>query len=360
MMKAPRSIALWAFSICLLMGLPVAAENLRIATYDVDLSYSAPGMVLDQLTKGRSDGVKATVAVIAALDADVLLLTGIDFDAANASVAALAGLLGKAGSDYPYFLALRPNAGVPTGLDLNDDGQLNGPQDALAWGRFPGNGGMAILSRHPIRTAEAVDLTQTRWADLPQSQMPDFIATLAPDLPLSSGGHWVVPIDLPNGRQLRLLAFAATPPIFDDARDLNGWRNHDETVLWRHLLDGTLPGQPPMTGSFVILGKSSLDPLDGDGRAEALRGLLAHPMLQDPAPSGPARHRDDGHKGDAGMDTALYDRIGGLRVDLVLPSQDLDVTGAGVMWRDAGDPLESQLVEASRHRPVWVDVEIGQ
>jgi hypothetical protein len=110
----------------------------------------------------------------------------------------------------------------------------------------------------------------------------------------------------------------------------------------------------------VILGKSSLDPLDGDGRPAALRGLLAHPGLQDPGPKGPAQHRDAGHQGDAALDTAVYDRAGGLRVDLILPSRDLTVSGSGVMWRGASDPLAPVLAAASRHRPVWVDLEIGQ
>jgi hypothetical protein len=359
MRRPPTVHGLWVLALGLVAAMPLRAENLRIATYDVDLSYSAPGMVLDRLTHGRGDGIKATVQVIAALDADILLLTGIDYDAANATVDALAALVRAAGVDYPYRLALRPNSGVNSGLDLNGDGALNSPEDALAWGRFPGNGGMAILSRHPIDRDGLRDLTGFRWADLPGHLMPEFFAKIAPDLPLSTGGHWIVPIALPEGRQVQLLAYAATAPIFDDGRDLNGRRNHDEAALWRHLLDGTLPGQSPPTGSFVILGKSNLDPMDGDGRREALRGLLTHPKLQDPEPAGPARHRDQGHRGDAGIDTAFFDRAGGLRVDLILPSRDLTVTGAGAMWLPATDLLEAALAQASRHRPVWVDIETG-
>lgn len=360
MTRPPTGLGLWVLAACLCAATPLGAEALRIATYDVDLSYSSPGMVLDQLTKGRGDGVKATVAVIVALDADVLLLTGIDYDAADATVGALAALLRGKGLDYPHLLALRPNAGMPSGLDLNGDGAVNTPEDALAWGRFPGNGGMAVLSRHPIGRDGLRDLTGFAWADLPGSLMPEFIAKVAPDLPLSSGGHWIVPIALPSGNEIRLLAYAATAPIFDDGRDLNGRRNHDEAALWWHLLEGRLPGQAPPAAPFVILGKSSLDPLDGDGRPQALQGLMALSGVQDPGPKGPAQHEDTGHNGDPGMDTALYDRAGGLRVDLILPSRDLVVTGSGVMWRAAADPLEPALAEASRHRPVWVDVEIAE
>jgi hypothetical protein len=45
-----------------------------------------------------------------------------------------------------------------------------------------------------------------------------------------------------------------------------------------------------------------------------------------------------------------------LQVDYVLPSRDLTVVGAGVVWPKADDPLAAVLAAASRHRPVWVDV----
>jgi endonuclease/exonuclease/phosphatase family metal-dependent hydrolase len=52
----------------------------------------------------------------------------------------------------------------------------------------------------------------------------------------------------------------------------------------------------------------------------------------------------------------LYPDLGGLRLDYVLPSKDLTVTGAGVLWPGADDPLMADLTAASRHFPVWVDL----
>lgn len=63
-----------------------------------------------------------------------------------------------------------------------------------------------------------------------------------------------------------------------------------------------------------------------------------------------------GKKGDPALDTALYDGLGGLRVEVILPSADLVVDGAGVLWPPDTDPLAAMLATASRHRPLWVDL----
>ena len=60
--------------------------------------------------------------------------------------------------------------------------------------------------------------------------------------------------------------------------------------------------------------------------------------------------------GDAALDTALYDGLGGLRVEVILPSAGLKVTGSGVLWPPEDDPLAGTLPLASRHRPLWVDI----
>ena len=47
---------------------------------------------------------------------------------------------------------------------------------------------------------------------------------------------------------------------------------------------------------------------------------------------------------------------GNLRVDYVLPSATLAVSGAGVFWPAPGDPAAGVAATASRHRLVWVDI----
>ena len=95
------------------------------------------------------------VSVISHVDPDVLLLTGFDYDLDAQALIALNTAIGRQGAPYGFFFAKRPNTGFATGLDLDGDGQLGGPGDAQGYGRFAGEGGMAILSRLPVE-AEAV------------------------------------------------------------------------------------------------------------------------------------------------------------------------------------------------------------
>lgn len=331
----------------------VAADTLRVATYNADLSAFGPGLVLQDLQKGKNPQHQAVVQAIAALDADILLLTAIDYDLRGEALAALADRLAKAGAPYPHRLALRPNTGVPTGLDLDGNGQLNEARDAQGWGRFPGEGGMAILSRLPI-SENIRDFSGFLWADLPGNLMPDTDPARAIQH-LHTTGAYEVPILLPGGQTLRLLTYYASPPVFDGPEDRNGRRNHDETAFWLRLLAGELP-EPAPEPPFVILGQPNLDPFDGQGRQEAIRALLAHPALQDPAPKGSHTRQDLGQQGNPALDTALYDQLGGLRVEVILPSADLTTNDAGVLWPDDADPLAQTLATASRHRPLWVDI----
>ncbi len=327
---------------------------MRIATYNADLSASGPGLLLHDLRKTDLPPQRtAVVQAIVALKADVILLTGIDYDLKGEALAALAVKLTEAGVRYPYLMPLRPNTGVPTGRDLDGNGQLGEARDAQGWGRFPGEGGMAIMSRLPLG-ADGRDFSGFLWADLPGNLMPD--ADPARDIQrLHSTGAFEIPVLLPDGKTLRLLAFYASPPVFDGPEDRNGRRNHDEAAFWLHFLAGDLPYDPPAP-PFVLLGQTSLDPADGEGRPEALRSLLHHPVLQDPAPKGDAGRSDPGQNGDPALDTALYDGLGGLRVEVILPSADLTVERAGVFWPSDNDPLAATLATASRHRPIWVEL----
>lgn len=335
------------------MGLTGAqAETLRIATYNVEMAAKGPGLTLQSLQRGDDPAQLAAVQVIAALNADVLLLTGIDYDLRGQALGALADRVAAAGADYPYRLALRPNTGVATGFDLDGNGKLGEPRDAQAFGLFAGQAGMAVLSRLPVDTGQIRDFSGFLWADLPDNLM---LPEMPPTLLLATSGQYEVPLELPGGGTLRLLAWYASPPVFDGPEDRNGRRNHDETAFWLRLLAGDLPMAAPVA-PFVLLGQSNLDPFDGEGRADAIRALLANPALQDTQPRGTAQRQDAGQSGDAAMDTALYPKLGGLRVEQVLPSADLGVEASGVMWPADDDPMTAVLTAASRHRPVWVDV----
>jgi hypothetical protein len=262
---------------------------------------------------------------------------------------------------YADALGLRPNTGIPTWLDLNHDGALSGPRDAQAYGRFAGQAGMAILSRYPIDRAHIRDFTAFLWKDLPAADLPPDMDQDARLLQrLSNAGHYEVPVTYAPAKTLRLLVWSATPPLFDGPEDRNGRRNADETALWLHLLDGTLPKIAPETGvyappeePFVILGQANLDPLDGSGRPQSLRTLLDNPLLQNPAPHGPASHTDAGQRGDPALDTAALKSGAGLRLDYLLPSRSITVDTASVLWPLHRPPLADGEVASTQHFPVW-------
>ena len=336
----------------------VQAESFRIATYSADLGRFGPGLLLADIQRASDDQIDPLVTVLLRLNADILLLTDFDFDARDQALTALGDRLAKAGLSYPYRLSLRPNSGVATGLDMNGDGALGTPEDALGYGRFAGAEAMALLSRFPIDRAATRDFTGFLWRDLPGQMMPPAAAHVVRIQPLSSTGHWDVPVTLPSGQVLHVLAYAATPPVFDGPEDRNGRRNHDEAAFWLAYLDGLLPLAAP-TAPLVLLGNSNLDPLDGEGRRDAITALLTHPRLSDPAPKGTSGRAEPEHLGDPALDTAFYGTgAGGLRVDILLPSREFVILDSGVMWPPDTDPFAQIFAAASRHHPVWVDLSL--
>jgi hypothetical protein len=316
------------------------AETYRITTYAAPLSRDGPGLLLRDILKGEDAQIAAVHAVVDRHAPDVLLLTDFDYDLDGSALTAFAEMFGD---QFPYRFALRPNAGMPTGLDLDRNGRTGEPRDAQGYGRFAGDGGMAILSRYSV--GEATDLSDVLWRDLPGATLPkDFYPDEVLEVQrLSSTGHWIVPLNLPDG-PMTLLAFSATPPVFDGPEDRNGLRNRDELRMWQVVLDGGFG--PPPTG-FVVAGNANLDPADGDGFSGAMAAFLADPRVQDPLP---------------GRDTADWpdDGAGDLRVSYVLPAAEWAVTDAGVFWPASDQPEAALLgddgLAAGPHHLVWVDV----
>jgi hypothetical protein len=328
------------------LSVPAEAETLRIATYHTELSRKGPGLVLRDIAGGTDPQAEAVAEVIAGADPDVILLLGLDYDMELRALGALADRIAARGPRYPYRFALRPNTGLATGLDLDGDGRRGGPRDAQGYGRFAGQGGMAVLSRLPL--GEARDFSAMLWRDLPGALIPE---GMGPDVlevqRLATTGFWEVPVTV-DGGPLWLLAWHASPPVFDGPEDRNGRRNHDEAAFWLARLEGRLGPVPEEP--FVILGDGNLDLARGEGRPGALSALLSHARVQDVVPQGA--------EGAATADFTARDGPGMLRVDHVLPSAGLRVTGAGVIWPAPGDPLRAVAEAASRHRLVWVDIEM--
>ena len=342
-------------------------ETIRVAAWGADLSRDGPGLLLRDIQRGEDEGLAAVAAILAEVRPDILLLTGMDWDHDGAALSAFADALAEAGLDYPHRLAPRPNAGLATGLDMDGNGRLGEPRDAQGYGRFSGQGGLALLSRYPL--GDARDLSALLWRDLPGARLPvangrPFPSEAAQAAQrLSSTGHWIVPVAAPGG-PLTLMAWGATPPVFDGPEDLNGLRGADELALWRAVLDGRLGPAP--AARFVVLGNANLDPADGEGLRGDMVAFLADPRLQDPGPAseGGSAAADPGQRGDPALDTSDWPAAGdggpgNLRVTYVLPSADWRVEGAGVVWPAPGEALAEAAALAGPHRLVWVDLAIS-
>ena len=340
------------YLILLLLPLAALADPLRVASFNTELSRDGPGVLLRDVERDDPQ-VMAVVGVLAAIQPDVVALQGIDWDYNNLALTALTAKLKAAGLDYAYSFSAQPNSGSATGVDLDGDSKSEGPGDAQGWGRFTGQGGLAVLSRFPILTDDIADYSTTLWRDVPGARLPvsdglPFPSEQAQSIQrLSSTAHWVIPIDAPGGR-FDLMTFHASPPVFDGPEDRNGLRNRDEIRFWSLLLDGDIGTSP--VGRFVIAGDANLDPNQGDGHKGAIRDLLADPRLQDPEP------RDSKES----ATTVIWKGVGEMRVDYVLPSADWQVERSGTYWTDETGKQIEAAATASRHRLIWVDLSIRQ
>jgi hypothetical protein len=200
------------------------------------------------------------------------------------------------------------------------------------------------------------------WRDMPENMGPFDPVSGEPwysgeewlAFRLSSKSHWDVPIEIRPGMVIHALCSHPTPPAFDGDEERNKRRNHDEIRFWGDYIDnfnyfvdddGRRGGLRPHS-SFVILGDLNADPDEGSSIDNPIgRFLLDHPRVT--GNFTPVSDVEiDGLNHD---DTAHF----GLRVDYVLPSNDLPILRGGI-----ARPLSGTL-EASDHYPVWLDLLVG-
>ncbi|SDY40282.1 Endonuclease/Exonuclease/phosphatase family protein [Jannaschia faecimaris] len=303
-----------------------SADAIRFATFDTGLGRKGPGLMLRDLRSGKNDQAEAALSIIVAADADVLMLMDVDWDYDGAGLDAVVQRLAGAGLTYGHTVELPPNSGVPSGVDLDGDGTTYEARDALGYGWFLGDSGMAVLSRYPFGAVE--DLSHTLWSDISEASN-----VLPPDaravVPLATTAQWVIPLRI-GAEEITLITLSAGTPVFDGPEDRNGLRNRDELAFVANLVDAA---RRPL-----VMGRANQDPARGEGHAEALHCLLEHPALQDPRPLS-----DDGSPA-----TVEWRTAGRMRVDYVLPPRSLRVLGSGVLH----DP------DAGSSRLVWVEVAV--
>ncbi|WP_182377490.1 endonuclease/exonuclease/phosphatase family protein [Nocardioides sp. WS12] len=371
------------------------ADPVRFATFNASLNRSVDGELVADLSNPDDPQARNVAETIQRVDPDVVLIN--EFDYAPAAVDLFRDNyleVSQNGADpveYPYSFVAPSNTGVPSGFDLNNNGQVGGGDDAFGFGLFPGQYGLVVYSKYPIDTAAVRTFQTFRWADMPGALLPDDPATSAPAdwyspeelavFRLSSKSHWDVPIQV-GGDTVHFLVSHPTPPTFDGPEDRNGKRNHDEIRFWADYVSGPARGgyiyddkgqygglRPG--SSFVIAGDQNADPEDGDSVDDAILQLLDHPLINSrfaPSSAGAPEAAllqggaNVAQTGDPALDTADFadGAPGNLRVDYVLPSRRLKVLGGGVFWPTAADPLYRLTgtfpFPTSDHRMVWLDV----
>ncbi|MEC8554921.1 MAG: endonuclease/exonuclease/phosphatase family protein [Planctomycetota bacterium] len=400
-----KSCCIVAIGFALLLLAPIASAqelvpakqdgSLRIATYNVSLNRSVQGKLREDLEAGNEQ-VEAAAAVIRAVQPDILLLNEVDYVAGNSNAEYFANqyisaikkdALGGGAFRLPYVYDAPVNTGVPSGMDLNQNEKNTDPEDAWGYGRFPGQYGMAVLSRFELDKTRVRTLQKFLWSDLPGALRPQadgqpsyYDDTTWKKLRLSSKSFWDVPIKTPLG-VIHVLASHPTPPAFDGPEDRNGCRNHDEILLIQKYIEGAefLRGDNAEQAglreddSFVVMGDLNSDPADGGSRSKAIQDLLKHSRVaqaEAPQSRGAVRAaKEQGRanleqSGDPSRDTGDFnDRsVGNLRIDYVLPSSNFKVVSSGVFWPDLEDVPKAyreavkECMRASDHHLVWVDV----
>ncbi|WP_013334554.1 endonuclease/exonuclease/phosphatase family protein [Gloeothece verrucosa] len=394
-------------SIALSSSMAQAASNFRIATFNTSLSPNQQNGLIDALSIGPNDPAYNTpgtltyqarqiAEVIQRINPDIILLNEFNYNPANPVGAATLFQqnflsVGQNVSGDPNGPAspitfnefyVRPdattnpfNTGIFSGYALNVQQGGAIPQPSVetsqyantSWGFgfYPGQYGMVVYSKYPILEEQARTFQNFLWQDMPNNLLPTdwYSPTVAAQFPLSSKSHWDLPIDV-NGEIIHVLASHPTPPVFDGPEDRNGRRNHDEIRLWS---DYITPGQGnyiyddkgvfgglTLGSRFVIMGDQNADPYDGDSSFGAINQLVDNPLINTsftPGSLGGVQYtdRNPNQIGNPFYDTAAF--TGGLRVDYVLPSTNLQILDGLVFWPTDDNPLSS-LNNASDHHAV--------
>jgi 3-phytase len=392
-------------------------DRVRFATFNASLNRGAGGQLVADLST-PSDKQAGTVAeIIQRVRPDVLLINEFDFDAQGTalrffqdnylSVPHSNTTLGASKPiHYRYRFTAPSNTGIASGFDLNNNGQVvTDPSqpgygdDALGFGAFPGQFGMAVYSRYPIDRSHIRTFQRFLWKDMPGARLPDDPGTTALGdfyspaelqvLPLSSKSHWDLPIRT-GRRTVHLLVSHPTPPVFDGPEDRNGNRNFDEIRLWADYVsprssayiydDNGRRGGLERGAHFVIAGDQNSDPLDGDSVPGATQQLLDNPRVNTSktpeSAGGPEATQIQGranltHKSDPRFDTADFGDVapGNLHADYVLPDTGQRIKDSAVFWPTTTSPLYPLTGKfgdnppaigngfpSSDHRLVWVEV----
>lgn len=366
----------------------VSANTIRVATFNASMdgsNYVARGVtptgseLQQRLAHGNEPQIKNVAEIIQRIRPDILLINEFDYIADTKQGVdnflkhyLMQPQAGQKPIKYDNYYLGPVNTGVPTGVDLNGDGNVEGVPDVYGFGHYPGQYGMLVLSRFPIIQKDVRTFQKFLWKDMPKGLLGkikklDGKSYYSQDaqniLRLSSKSHWDIPVKL-GDRVVHVLASHPTPPVFDGPEDRNGKRNHDEVRFWVDYLDGEnyfyddQGGKGGFNGrEFVVLGDLNASEVEGDSFGNAISSLINHKKVNTSfvpmSEGGKAARKDNPH---GASHTAAW----GMRADYVLPSMaGFDIEGGGVFWpaqHEEAYRLVSDRKSSSDHRLVWLDL----
>jgi len=266
------------------------------------------------------------------------------------------------------------NTGIHSGKDFDNNGVINSTpfnanygNDCYGFGDYPGQYAFTVLVRSDLTvlTGQIRTFQNFLWKDMPgytpvtnplNGNAPYYSPDELDVFRLSSKSHADVPVVMPDGAILHILASHPTPPVFDGLEDRNGKRNHDEIRFWADYIDdaaylvddAAVAGGLDIGSKFVILGDMNADSDEGATFNDPIGTLIApHPRIQFLTPLANLDLTAFGRDND---DTAFFN----LRADYVLPSIGLNARATGIE-RIAGafTPTDGP----SDHWPVWLDLD---
>ncbi|NDK31547.1 endonuclease/exonuclease/phosphatase family protein [Nesterenkonia sp. Hz 6-5] len=350
-----------------------------MATLHADITADSTGEdpvkdLIASLSTGNHTQARAVAQTVQMNDPDIVVLTGVSYDKEHQIAELLnsylaAGQHSESGLDYPYTFTDGTNSGRESGVDLDGDGTIGGPGDAVGYGEYPGHYGTVIFSKYPIVEHEVRTFKEFLWSDVPDTSM-----TTGRDSSLESSvlrlnetSMWDVPVEV-DGEHVHLIsASVASPPEVadtnrgDDMRRVmadyvagRAWYLYDDAGETGHMDPGT---------PFVVAGV----PAVRAGESENLDVLLESPVIRDTRPEAVTEVPQEEHPAATSAadpeDTRHVAGGRGERASFVLPSASVDVSGSGIFWPAEGEHgyevVDPDSAYGLDDRLVWLDLTIS-
>ena len=148
-MRPIHLVSILLISLVLTRSVPADDQDtgtIRFATFNIAMGMETEGEMYKRLKSGDDEALMKVAAIIQQVRPDVLLLNEFDWYQLDSTLLFIRNYLdhsqyGNDPIDYAQALNGAVNTGEDSGLDLDNNGVLNEPQDAWGYGKFPGQYG---------------------------------------------------------------------------------------------------------------------------------------------------------------------------------------------------------------------------